>query len=186
MFYFSFFCRCFSSRLGRHVKKTLTKKALRNFLKTRYRVGFLFIGIFFLLDCVQENFRLIQSTASPPQSYFLQLRHLPPRVGHYTLFWNKQLSQNVIKQVAGKGGDRLWYDSNGALWLNERKIGKPHAKSKDGSSLTPVPAGVIPSGSVFLYDHSSQSFDSRYQEFGLIPQIALRGRLLPLSSKIPT
>ena len=183
MFYFTFFCHYFSSRLGRYVKKTLTKKVFHNFLKTRYRGFFLFMAIFFLLDRVQENFRIIQST-TPPQSYFLQVRHLSPRIGHYILFCNKQVSQNVIRQVAGKGGDILWYDGNGVLWLNERKIGKPHAKSEDGFSLTPVLAGVIPAGFVFLYDpHSSQGFDSRYQEFGLISQVVLRGRLLPLSLK---
>ena len=84
----------------------------------------------------------------------------------------------MIRQVAGKGGEILWYDGKGVLWLNERKIGQPHAKSEDGFSLTPVLAGVIPPGFVFLYDpHSSQGFDSRYQEFGLISQVVLRGRL---------
>lgn len=168
---------CFSSsRLRKH-----TKKMLRGFFKTRYRAGFWFVVIFFIFGCLQENVKLIQNTGlSLPQPCFLEVRSLSPRVGHYTRTWHDRLGGYVIKQVIGKAGDRLWYD-DGTLWLNKRKIGKPYTKDRDGRPLTPISSGVIPVGYVFLYAPPSRSFDSRYQEFGLVPQSALRGRLIPLS-----
>ena len=158
------------------------KRMFRGFFKTRHSVVFWFLATICFFGCLHENVRLIQNISSSlPQSYFLQVRHLYPRLGQYTLAWNERLSGNVIKQVIGKAGDQLWYDDTGTLWLNKRKIGKPYTKGTDGTPLTSIPAGIIPQGFVFLYAPHPRSFDSRYQEFGLVPQSALRGRLIPLS-----
>lgn len=173
---FSFLYRFSSLKL-----KNSVKKRIGGFFKTRFRGVFWFVVILFIFCCLQDNLQLIKNTGvSLPQPYFLQVRYFVPKVGHYTRTWHNYLGCHVIKQVVGKEGDQLWYDDKGCLWLNKRKIGKPYTKDSNELPLTPIPEGVIPQGFVFLYAPHDRSFDSRYKEFGLIPQFALQGQLIPL------
>ena len=129
--------------------------------------------------CSQANF-LISETASLPQHYFLQLRHLKPKCYHYTAVFNPWYGQKVIKQILGIDGDRIWYDSKGVLYVNEQMVGIPQTRATDGRRLTSIDAQTIASGLVFLYAKHAQSFDSRYQEFGLVAIAELEGRVIPL------
>ncbi len=139
------------------------------------------IGAVIVIGFIQGQFQLIvNTTSSLPQPYFIQLKSFTPKVGDYTLTWNGWTGRYVIKQIIGQAGDQLSYDDKGSLWLEGYKVGKPHPTTRDGKPLTPIPAGTIPEGHVFLYAPASRSFDSRYQEFGLVPLIALQGRLLPI------
>ena len=129
--------------------------------------------------CSQANF-LISETASLPQHYFLQLRNLNPKPKHYTAVFNPWYGQKVVKQILGIDGDRVWYDSKGVLYVNEQMVGVPQLRATDGRRLTPLDAQIIPQGFVFLYAKHAQSFDSRYQEFGLVATSSLEGRVIPL------
>ena len=129
--------------------------------------------------CSQANF-LISETASLPQHYFLQLRHLKPKCYHYTAVFNHWYGQKVVKQILGIDGDRVWYDSKGVLYVNEQMVGIPQLRATDGRRLTPIDAQIIAKELVFLYAAHPQSFDSRYQEFGLVATSSLEGRVIPL------
>jgi len=125
-------------------------------------------------------------TDSLPHRLFLQVKHLKPKRGDYTCLMSPWYGRRVIKKVVGMAGDRLVYDKGGNLWVNTLwmgralKIGKQKKRAKDGRQLTPIKPGVIPAGKVFVVGDHERSFDSRYEELGLIPEAALQGRLLAL------
>jgi conjugal transfer pilin signal peptidase TrbI len=156
---------------------------LQTFYRGKRKILNSMARVILILGFIQGQFQLIVNLSqSLPQPYFLQVKNLNPKKGHFTLTWNAWLGKHVIKQIIGQDGDRLHYDEKGFLWLNDFKIGKPQTVTKKGQSLTPIPAGMIPPGYVLLYAPAPRSFDSRYQEFGLVPREALQGRLLPLNT----
>jgi conjugal transfer pilin signal peptidase TrbI len=124
---------------------------------------------------------LISETDSLPAHYFLHMKEINPKIGHYTVVWNDWYSKKVIKKVLGKSGDKIWYHNNGTLFVNNIAVGVPKTQSRDGRVLTPISAQIIPEGYVFLYAEHVRSFDSRYQEFGLVALSQLQGRVFPLS-----
>jgi conjugal transfer pilin signal peptidase TrbI len=87
----------------------------------------------------------------------------------------------LVKEIAGTAGDTLTYDATGNLWVGRQlRVGKPRKKAKDGRTLTPIKPGVIPEGMAFVMGSHERSFDSRYEELGLVPKRHLRGRAIAL------
>lgn len=81
----------------------------------------------------------------------------------------------VIKQVKGIPGSKMRFDAQGQLWVDDFCVGTIHTTSITGKPVTSIKAGVIPKGYVFGYATHERSFDSRYQEFGLIPIDSIQG-----------
>lgn len=50
------------------------------------------------------------------------------------------------------------------------------SKTSKGKPLTPIAINVIPEGYLFVAGDNPQSFDSRYEEFGLVPKEKIWGR----------
>jgi len=117
---------------------------------------------------------------SLPYRTFLELKHIKPQLGQYAYFESPWYGGRVIKKIVGREGDELSYDRNGSLWVGKQKIGKAQSQSRDGRQLTPIRPGVIPKGRVFVEGEHERSFDSRYEELGLIPETALGGRVFGL------
>lgn len=150
---------------------------------------FLVLGIVAVIS-KQVGF-VYSKTNSLPHHFFLQLKRVNPLRGHYTCFHSSWYGRQVIKKVVGMEGDTLSYDHSGNLWINvlstsslwvgrQFKIGKPKKQSKDGRVLTPIKPGVIPKGMFFISGEHERSFDSRYEEFGLVSAKNLQGRLIAL------
>ena len=136
-------------------------------------IGFWSVGI------LKDHVALVHSsTHSLPYTYFLKLKTVRPVLGSYTCVHSPWYGGNVIKEIAGKPGDPLTYDEQGHLWIGEKLIGKPKQETVKGQLLTPIKAGAIPQGHVFLKGEHERSFDSRYAEMGLIPEDQLDGRLI--------
>ena len=117
---------------------------------------------------------------SLPYRTFLELKRIKPQLGQYAYFESPWYGGRVIKKIVGREGDKLSYDAQGNLWVGNQKIGKAITQSKEGRLLTPIKAGIIPQGMVFVEGEHERSFDSRYEELGLIPETALGGRVLGL------
>ena len=122
---------------------------------------------------------LINRTESLPQKVFLHLKTWPARKGDYTVIRHSSYPFPIIKQIKGEGGDRLHYEE-GELWLNGQNIGCPYTTNSLGEKLTPIAAQIIPKGFVFLAATHPKSFDSRYEEMGLMHTRSLQGRAVPL------
>lgn len=173
---------------------------LPRLLKKQWVKGFCtFLVVFGVIWQASNYVGLVYSrTNSLPYSIFLNLKQVPPKRGQYTCFECPWYGGRVIKKIIGMGGDTLFYDDKGDLWIETvfrdkslridhystrvdfLKVGKHKECSKDGRLLTPIKAGVIPQGKVFVVGDHERSFDSRYEELGLIPEKVLQGRLLAL------
>jgi conjugal transfer pilin signal peptidase TrbI len=183
---------------GHHLKNTTIWKFLierLSFLKNRKQwiKGILFFVIVFaLMGFIKDHVCLLYSTtASLPHRTFLKLKQMSPQKGDYTCFDSPWYGGNVVKKIVGVAGDSITYDTQGNLWVKtlwvkppwigrQLKVGTQKKKSKDGRLLTPIKPGIIPKGMVFVMGEHERSFDSRYEEMGLIPEHALQGRVIAL------
>jgi conjugal transfer pilin signal peptidase TrbI len=133
------------------------------------------------LSLVHMNFGiLLNNTESLPQKVFLHFKTWPASKGDYTVVRKGFYPLPIIKQIKGEEGDTLHYDKVGELWVNDQKIGSLRPVNSLEEPLTPIKAQTIPHGFVFLFATHPKSFDSRYQEMGLISRRALQGRAIPL------
>jgi len=123
---------------------------------------------------------LISETDSLPQHYFLLYRNSTPKLHDYTALWSDWYGKRVIKKIVGVSGDRIWYDANGQLLVNQQPIGYLQAQASDGRALQPIKAQVIKNGMVFVAGSHARSFDSRYAEFGLVAVNKLEGLVVAI------
>ena len=102
--------------------------------------------------------------------------------GDYVVF-SHAFHPKVVKQVVGVGGDsidfkdkRLKVTSNGGLaW--EGVVRRIDSK---GHLVSPIRSQVIPHDTFFVAGSHEDSYDSRYQSFGLVESQAVISRALPL------
>ena len=142
-------------------------------------VGY-FFGSIFLVFIVSQNLRfLISETDSLAWHYFIQVQLLPPKLNNYTAVWSDWYRGLIIKKIIGVAGDQIWFDDD-QIFVNDLKIGNCKNIATDGRILHPIKAQIIPNGYVFLASFHPQSFDSRYQELGLVAIDKLTGRVFGL------
>jgi len=145
------------------------------------RLLFWFFGSIYLVFIISQRIHfLISETDSLPQHYFLHCPKIKPKLNHYTVVWSDWYAGKIIKKIVGISGDRIWYDKNNQMFVNDLKVGVPKQVASDGRQLHATPAQIIPEGQVFLYSEHIASFDSRYQELNLIPLAKLQGLVIPL------
>lgn len=134
-----------------------------------------------LLFVLKEQVNLVKNhTDSMLERYFVQLLKIVPKKGDITMVYSPWYQGNLIKRIIGVEGDKVHVDSRGKVYVNQQFVGKPQRHANDGRVLTPIKECVIPKGYVFLYAPHPKSFDSRYQEVGLVPITQLNGRLMAL------
>lgn len=149
--------------------------------KQLFKAVVCFSGTVALVFAISQQLHfLISETDSMPQHYFLQILPIKPAINNYTVVFSDWYHGQVIKKIIGIGGDRIGYDQNNQMFVNNFKVGVPHCVTSDGRRLHPTPAQIIPQGYVFLYSEHIKSFDSRYQELGLVPLSKLQGLVIPL------
>ena len=98
--------------------------------------------------------------------------HTPHYVGNY-LF---------TKRVVGLPGDYITKDKthltlkaqNGAFAITLPLL----TQSKEGQPLTPLSHDIVPQGYLFVTGDHLRSFDSRYEEFGLVPMKKIYGKAI--------
>jgi conjugal transfer pilin signal peptidase TrbI len=69
----------------------------------------------------------------------------------------------------------------GDLWVGQKLVGKVYPQTGEGKKLTRTRDQVIPEGQVFLYSPHPKSFDSRYQEVGLVQVNELEGTAIAIA-----
>ena len=101
--------------------------------------------------------------------------------GAYVIFEHTVLGQKkrLIKRVIGVAHDEIKVKGN-EVWVNEKKIGKLKSFSKTGLPLSSIQASVIPEGFIFVAGTHPDSFDSRYENFGLVPICEVLARAYPV------
>lgn len=145
-----------------------------------YQVGILGLGLVVCFEGVTRTTGLaLNQSESLPQKVFLVLKGRKIHRESYLSFQNDWFKGSLIKQVIGIEGDKIITDEQGEIWI-ARRVGKPLPHSKDGKILHPITPGIIPPGYVFTYAPHSRSFDSRYQEVGLVQVDKTLGLAIPL------
>ena len=157
---------------GLKLDKANLKKGLWSF-----GIAFISFGIF------SEHVHFIKSpTDSLPQRYFVQLPNIKPQKGDLTVVYNGFYKGKIIKRIIGVAGDQISTDGHGNIFINQQKIGRAHEHTnmQSGLTLTTIKPQVIPSGKVFLHSPHPRSFDSRYQEVGLVALSDLEGKVFAI------
>lgn len=119
-------------------------------------------------------------SSSLPKTFYSAISQPPPfNKGQIVSINHPHLQAVVGKIILGKGGDIISIHS-GTFFLNENPIGKVKQTSSTGKRYHPISEGVISEGSYFVYTPHPESFDSRYEEFGLVKEEWITEVLCPL------
>ena len=157
-------------------KMSFSKATLNSGLKG-FLVAFISFGIF------SEYVHFIKSpTDSLPEHYFIQFPKITPKKGDLTVVYNGFYQGKIIKKIIGIAGDKITRDAHGNIFINQQPIGKAceYTDLKRGLTLTAIKPQTIPEGRVFLHSSHPRSFDSRYQEVGLVSVDDLEGLVLAI------
>ncbi len=74
------------------------------------------------------------------------------------------------KRVLGVPGDHIIHNGDGITIIpQESYLLSLLDKTSKGKPLTPLSMTIIPEGHLFVAGDNLKSFDSRYEEFGLVP-----------------
>jgi conjugative transfer signal peptidase TraF len=88
-------------------------------------------------------------------------------------------NQHFTKQIAGTAGDVITV-ANDYILVNGIKFAKLKTQTKDHKKLTPIVEQTIPQQCFFVLAQHNDSFDSRYQEFGLVHKDYIEGKAYPI------
>lgn len=128
--------------------------------------------IIFLITLLCWTEIQINRSPSLPYSVFFVVKNMPAHKGDFVSLKGHQTKYfkdtTFTKRVDGIAGDTV---SCGAQLKSKTKHGKP---------LTELCTHVIPEGFVYVKADHPDSFDSRYQEFGLVQKDHVFGRAFPL------
>lgn len=145
------------------------------------RNSFLGIGVLLVLALGGHHTRLVLNQShSLPYKIFLVVKGKPFKrgecvsiLGHHPAYISSNLG--FIKRVSGVAGDRISI-TQGALFINGRPKGRLRPFTKNHQPLTPLRTEEIPEGYVFVQGSAWDSYDSRYEEFGLVKVEHIQGK----------
>lgn len=137
-----------------------------------------------LLVILVTQVKLVYLTSeSIPYKYCVQFYNLKPEKGDLCVFdyypkgkTRKESNETrftFIKYIAGVAGDYVKREGN-KIYVNGKLIGE----AKGESELHPIDSIVIPKGYVFVKGTHKDSLDSRYKEFGLVKEEAIKGKAI--------
>ena len=179
------------------IDKKLAKNQYRHWFKlTKWNIGLLIAGITFLAAAIYMQYSTkyeIQWNISEslPATFFILNKNELPAKNDYTAFNYYDKSCNsyriglikkgcrvtFIKKATGVAGDVVT-NSGREVFVNGVSMGK--AKEYTLKLHRPLEVnsftGVIPQGYYYVHSDHKDSFDSRYEEIGLIPVSEVRGK----------
>jgi conjugal transfer pilin signal peptidase TrbI len=122
-------------------------------------------------------------TGSMPEKHFLIRFSKNVGLGDYITFVAPNGSYykglNITKKVVGMYGDRVTTQNNN-VYVNGKFVASAKTHSKTGEPLTVIKSGVIPKGHYFVWVNHQDSYDSRYQDIGLVNEKQIIGVSYPL------
>lgn len=92
---------------------------------------------------------------------------------HFTKLLNKDVT--LTKIYTGQPGDKITIKDSD-VFVGSTYVGHTKPKTRLGKTLTPIQETIIPSGKFFARATHKDSFDSRYQEFGLVDESSIIGK----------
>lgn len=144
----------------------------------RTRLLFPLLLLSWLLFLFSLLFLRVNPSESVPYTLFFSNRASSPKLGDYVSIRHPS-GKNLVKRVAGVGGDSIEV-KEGRLFLRGRDHGEVKERSLSGRPFSPVSQKEVPEGLLFLLGEHPYSYDSRYEEFGLVPILEVNEVLWPL------
>ena len=150
-------------------------------LKTVKEAIFILLGLMLVYGYCAHSFIIVANTTeSLPYRFFVLNKHAIPRTtvpqkDRYVLFTHEKTNISMIKHVKGVPGSTIRLDAHRNLWVDDFCVGVVRDTTSTGKPLSPIHARIVPEGFVFVYATHERSFDSRYQEMGLVPISAING-----------
>lgn len=142
--------------------------------ENRRNILLIFFSLGAVLAIISSQICVVfNKSPSVPYSVCLQVYNCNPQKGDLcAINYN---GRKLIKYVAGVEGDVIRNIYND-IWIENIRVGK----AKKTAVLSPVKAGVVPKGYVFVIGTHPLSLDSRYNEFGLVKTSDIRGTVFGL------
>ena len=118
-----------------------------------------------------------------PYTAYLLVKNSDFKKGDYVGIsgWNTKYTndKHFTKRIVGVTGDIIT-KCDGFICINDKKIASLKDKTKNNEVLTPIESQAIPKRHYFVLAEHKDSFDSRYQEFGLVKHEYIEGKAIPL------
>lgn len=154
------------------MKRILTPRALKGLLS----LGASLLGV---LVFFQNTQLVLNQSPSLNPKVFLIVKGLTASKGDLVSFRGHKTAYfgDVIftKRIVGVEGEALSL-KNGFLLVGNIPVSPLLSVTAQGQPLTPLKARKIPPGFVFVKGDHPRSFDSRYEEFGLVAVRSFLGR----------
>lgn len=140
------------------------------------------------LGCVlgfilSQTYLTINQSPSLGYKAFLCFKNLSPQKGdfvsiedHPTAYFDEL---PYTKRLTGLPGEEVGKDK-ALIFVGDHYVGALRESTRDGKPLHPLKTTTIPEGYVFVSADNPHSFDSRYEEFGLVKESCMRGICLGL------
>lgn len=140
------------------------------------------LGLVFTM-ILSQTYLTINQSPSLGYKVFLCFKGLTPKRGdfisieeHPTAYFDKL---HYTKRLVGLSGDQIRI-SDKQVSIESSLIGVLRSSTRDGKPLHPLKTTIIPKGYVFVSADNPHSFDSRYEEFGLVKESCIRGTCVGL------
>lgn len=143
------------------------------------------VGIIVLGFTQATSFHVNESLSLPYRYFFcfqtagLHKGQLVVFKGHQTDYFKNKV---YAKYVTGLPGDKIHY-VDGILHVGSKAVGLQKKRTKDGRLLTPIQEKTVPAGYVFVVGKAKDSFDSRYEEFGLVKRECVVNKCIGLGQQ---
>lgn len=146
-------------------------------------IAFFMVGLALGMDWIIQNDYVglrKNTTESLPFSFFISYQGNASKKGSYVSIQHpKSPSILLAKRIAGVAGDKISISEH-YIFINGQNFGRIKDSFSNGETLTPIQEETIPKGYIFAYASHPNSFDSRYEDFGLIDTNNIREVLWPL------
>lgn len=145
-------------------------------------IGTLSLGLLLSVFLTQTELKVNQ-TPSLGYKVFFCVKGLALKRGDFVTFNTHPTAYfgniSYTKRLMGLPEDRIHVrksSNKSQLFINDQPIGTLRTTTRDGKPLHPLKAKSIPEGYVFVSADHSRSFDSRYEEFGLVKETCLKAK----------
>lgn len=157
-------------------------RRLRNYLLLSVAVGSVW-GYALLWVIAHYRFAGNETDSLPDAFFIVELGQYLPQRGELLPFRvggsvrHYPTGMIFIKQVIGMPGDALVWQGDTAYVAGQR-VGVARSHTSTGEVLARIPAGVIPPEHYFVATSHPDSYDSRYQDVGLVSAAQIAGRVI--------
>lgn len=142
-------------------------------------IGYLALFSVMLFSLTKQYGFYFNVSESLPHKLYISKKSKDFKRGDYVVFKTAFKADPVTKKVTGIPGDRIT-SKNREVIVYDISVGTAQNKRSNGDRLQVIKDQIIPEGYYFVSGTHEKSFDSRYQEFGLVSKDMILGKAIPL------